>query len=71
MESDVSLPCQQQLALGPYPEPKNTVQYKLSHLRLPCGLLIPLGFSTEIFYTFSSLLWVLHVLPISSSILSS
>jgi hypothetical protein len=67
MEHEDSLPCSQERAIGPYPEPYESSPYYLTCLKsililspqlrlgLPNGLL-PSSFSTETLYAFRSTL---------------
>jgi hypothetical protein len=77
MEPEGSLPCSQEPSSGPYPDPDRSSPYNpiLSILILPTYLrlglpsgLIPSGFPTNILYAFLLSPFVLHALPISSSL---
>jgi hypothetical protein len=67
MEAGGSFPCSQEPATGPYPEPDRSSQYDHLRLGFPGGL-FPSGFLTNILYALLFSPFVLHALPISSSL---
>jgi hypothetical protein len=78
MEAEGSLLCSQEPSTGPYPEPNQSSPYQpilslldfniIHPLRLgPSSGLFASGFPTNIYMRSSSLPFVLHALPISSS----
>jgi hypothetical protein len=80
MDPEDSLSCSQKPATGPYPEPgeSSSHHHTLSlqgpflfdlHLSLPSDL-FPSGYLTHVLYAFSQLPYMLHALPISSSLTS-
>jgi hypothetical protein len=83
MEPEDSLPCSQEHSTGPYPEPDQSSTYQLilslrsililstdQRLGHPSGL-FPSGFPTNILDAFIFSPFVLHALPLSSSLTSS
>jgi hypothetical protein len=80
MDPEVTFPCSQEPSTGPYPEPdQSSPNHPILSLRsililsthqrlgLPSGL-IPSSFPTNILYAFRFAPFVLHGLPISSSL---